>query len=75
MDQISHSIDLIDDVVYKDLLKEAINRLCELSKINYNTIINKLGKFGDHLSKFITEDPKKILMVLEICNYTTRRII
>ncbi len=73
--QICEYPELMEDIVYKDLLKLGINKLALLSKSNYNEILLIFSKFGEKVSKLIDNDHSKILIVLDICTYITQKLI
>ena len=51
---LANDIKLLEDIVYKDLLRQVLIRLGVVSKSSYNNVVNILSEFSDKLIKNIT---------------------
>ena len=67
---------LLEDIVYKDLLKQTFVRLGVLSRGEYKNIVNVVSEFGDELVRRLgEEDTSKVQTVYEILLFASSQII
>lgn len=66
---------LLDDLLFRELMRKSIGKLCELSRTNYNIVVAKLSKLAEDLSKAIDLEGRNILIVLDICSFIVKQLL
>lgn len=74
IDRSTKDPELLDDLLFRELLRCCINQLCELSTEKYGPLLQKLNKVCESLVKVIDAGYKNILTILDICSYVVRRL-
>lgn len=67
--------ELLDDLLFRELLRKSITQLCQLTRENYNLVISRLNKLAEDLSKAIDADGHNTLIVLDICSFIVKQLL
>jgi hypothetical protein len=66
--------ELLEDLLFRELLRKCITHLCEQSKTIYGTAVTRMGKLADELTKAIDSENRNVMVILEICNFIIKSL-